>query len=101
MVRSMSAQPPSRVLAPAPATDRGTRAGGPGGRNRSVVSPLERARAFVARHLWSREPLEPAPLGWLRAVVQLAIVIGPAEGCNLRDLTDQLAAGVDPSGAAS
>jgi membrane protein len=41
-----------------------------------VATPIERARAYIERHLWSSEPLEPAPLGWLRSLVQLAIVIG-------------------------
>lgn len=35
-----------------------------------------RLRRFVEENLWSRAPLRPAPLGWLRGVVQLGIVIG-------------------------
>ncbi|MCP5067554.1 MAG: YihY family inner membrane protein [bacterium] len=40
-----------------------------------MASLLERVRAFYRDELWSREPL-PAPLGWLRSVVQLGFLIG-------------------------
>ena len=36
---------------------------------------LARARRFIADNLWSNEPLRPAPLGWIRSIVQLSIVI--------------------------
>ena len=36
---------------------------------------LARARRFIADNLWSNEPLRPAPLGWIRSLVQLSIVI--------------------------
>jgi len=42
-----------------------------------VESILERVRTFFRDDLWSQEPL-PAPLGWLRSVVQLGFLI--AEG---------------------
>jgi membrane protein len=39
---------------------------------------VARIRQFIAENLWSNKPLQPAPLGWLRSIVQLSIVI--AEG---------------------
>jgi len=39
---------------------------------------LKRLRALLEEHLWSREPLRPVPLTWLRSVLQLSILI--AEG---------------------
>ncbi len=39
---------------------------------------VARIRRFIAENLWSDQPLQPAPLGWLRSMVQLSIVI--AEG---------------------
>jgi membrane protein len=40
------------------------------------MGKLSRLRAFVAENLWSPEPLEPKPLGWLRSAFQLTVLIG-------------------------
>jgi len=37
---------------------------------------IARVRRFVAEDLWSREPVQPAPLAWLRSLAQLSMVIG-------------------------
>lgn len=37
---------------------------------------LARIHAFLAKDVWSREPLQPSPLGWLRKITQLGVVIG-------------------------
>jgi len=42
----------------------------------ATFSQLEKLWARAEELLWSREPLRPAPLAWLRGGVQLAIVIG-------------------------
>jgi membrane protein len=48
-----------------------------GGREESATfSQLENLWARAHEQLWSREPLRPAPLAWLRGTIQLAIVIG-------------------------
>lgn len=41
-----------------------------------TLESIQRLRRLVDEHLWSREPLQPAPLAWLRNFVQMAIVIG-------------------------
>nr|MDJ0789171.1 YihY/virulence factor BrkB family protein [Myxococcota bacterium] len=40
---------------------------------------FQRGQAYVEAHLWSREVL-PLPLGWLRGLVQLGVVIGEGFG---------------------
>lgn len=49
-----------------------------GSRRGEVVTAsfVQRVRDFVANQLWSEEPLQPAFLGWLRALIQLSVVIG-------------------------
>lgn len=41
-----------------------------------MSGPVERIRSFLEKDLWSREPIRPAPLGWVRNTAQLGIVIG-------------------------
>ena len=37
---------------------------------------LERLRRFPAEQLWSREPLQPAPLAWARSSLQFGFMVG-------------------------
>jgi len=37
---------------------------------------LERLRRFTAEQLWSREPLQPAPLAWARSGLQFGFMVG-------------------------